>query len=355
MTQDTTVVPDDHEVTIFHMSIEPGVLVTEGNVIIANFGVAGDDADKELDEILAAVDSALAADATAQLVTESGPILLSSLFAPNVLKTLSVRSPITWVFHDGSVLSTMASERRRGLVISFMQRLARASIPQAVYFVEPPEPSVALFAQHMIGLGVGLRQPDANEGDLTIQIEVKRPDGIFTVLAGTPIPLDGLPELYKPGALAALPPQVVTRRVEKLEITDRPVAFRSPRLRQLMLDLETSSDQEEQMSSLLEELIARDLPLFLLRSPTSEELETRTFGGERALPVYADVICLHWAAADGNLAKDAYVPGPADPAPLIKHAASGNLGLAIGAYKDRQTPFYTVLPAALLSKLAARL
>jgi hypothetical protein len=229
------------------------------------------------------------------------------------------------------------------------------SVPQAVYFVEPPEPSVALFAQHMVGLGVVMRQPDANQGELTIQIEVKRPDGIFTVLAGTGIPLDGLPELYEFGALAVLPPEVVERRVEKLDITDRPVAFRSPRLRQRMLELEASSDQEGGMTTLLQELIARDLPLFLLRSPTSEELEVRAFGGERTLPVYADVICLHWAAADKNLAKEAYVPGPADPKPLIKHAASGDLGLAIGAYKDRQTPFYAVIPAALVSKLAARL
>lgn len=355
MSSETTVVPADHEVTVFTMAIEPSVRVTDGNVIIANLGIAGDDADRELDEVLAGVDTALAKQASAQLVNMNGPLQLADLFAPNPLETVTVRSPITWVFHDGSVVSTMASERRRAAVIEFMHRAAKASVAQVVYFIEPPEPSVALFAQHMIGLGVVMRQPDANDGELTIQIEVKRPDGVFNVLAGTDIPLEGLSQLYKPDSLLEVPAEVLVRRLGKLEIADRPIAFRSPRLRQRMLDLRSNSDQEPLMAALLEELLARDLPLFAARNPNREGLETRDFGGVNVLPAYADVICVHWAAADRKMEQGSYVAALVDPSALIKLAATGKLGIAIGAYENRETPIYAVIPASVVEMIASKL
>jgi hypothetical protein len=355
MSSDTTVVPAGHEVTVFSMPIEPGVRITDGNVIIASLGVAGDDADRELDEILADVDKALAKEASAQLVNIKGRIQLDSLFAPNTLDVLSVRSPITWVFHDGTVISTMASERRRAAVMEFMHRAAKASVPQSVYFIEPPEPSVALFAQHMVGLGVVMRQPDENHAELTIQIEMKRPDGVFSVLAGTEIPLEGLSQLYKPNVLLEVPAEVLVRRLGKLEISDKPVAFRSPRLRQRMLDLRANLDQEAVMTALLDELLTRDLPLFLSRTPNSEGLEVRDVGGVKVLAAYADVICVHWDAADQKLEQGAYVPALVDPAILIREAAAGKLGIAIGAYENRETPIYAVLPAPLVERIATRL
>lgn len=355
MSSDSTVVPADHEVTVFSMTIEPGVHVTDGNVIIANLGIAGDDGDRELDELLAAVDKALATQASAHLVKVSGQFQLSALFTPNTPAVVTVRSPITWVFHDGSVVATMASERRRAAVIEFMHRAAKAAIPQAVYFIEPPEPSVALFAQHMIGLGVVMRQPDANRGELTIHIEVKRPDGVFCVLAGTDIPLEGLSQQYKPDSLLEVPAEVLVRRLGKLEITDRPIAFRSPRLRQRILDLRASSDQEPLMSAFLEELLTRGLPLFVSRSPTSEGFEVRDVGGASVLPTYADVICVHWAAADQKLEQGSYVPRLVDPGALIKEAANGKLGIAVGAYENRETPIFAVMPAALVERIASKL
>jgi hypothetical protein len=354
MSSETTVVPDDHEVTVFTMAIEPGVHVTDGNVIIANLGVAGDDGDRELDEVLAAVDTALAKQASAQLVKVSGAFQVSSLFAPNMPETLSVRSPIIWVFHDGSVSSTMASEPRRARVMEFMHRAGKASVPQSVYFIEPAEPSVALFAQHMIGLGVVMRQPDANHSELTILVEVKRPDGVFSVLAGTDIPSEGLEQMYKPDVLLQVPAEVLVRRLGKLEIKDKPIAFRSPRLRQRLLDLRGQTD-ETRMAALLDELLTRDLPLFLSRNPTSESLEVRVFDGTNVLTAYADVIAVHWAAADLKLAQGSYMAALVDPMSLIKQAATGKLGIAIGAYENRETPLYAVIPAPLVEKLATRL
>jgi hypothetical protein len=355
MSSDSTVVPADHEVTVFSMTVEPGVNVTDGNVIIANFGIAGDDGDRELDELLAAVDKALANQASAQLVNVTGQFQLSALFTPNAPKVVTVRSPITWVFHDGSVVATMASERRRANVIELMHRAAKASIPQVVYFIEPPEPSVAVFAQHMIGLGVVMRQPDANHRELTIHIEVKRPDGVFCVLAGTDIPLEGLAQPYKPHSLLEVPAEVLVRRLSKLEITDRPIAFRSPWLRQRILDLRASSDQEPLMAAFLEELLTRGLPLFVSRSPTSEGLEVRDLGGASVVSTYADVICVHWAAADQKLEQGSYVPRLVDPAALIKEAANGKLGIAVGAYENRETPIHAVVPAAIVEQIASKL
>lgn len=343
-----TVVPADHEVTIFSMAIEPGVRTTPGNVIIANLGLASDDGERELDEVLAAVDQAVAAKGSARLLDFHGPLQLGDLFAPHEPATLTVTSPVTWVLHDGNVIATMASERRRAALLTTMQRLARERIPQAVYFIDPPEPSVAIFAQHMIGLGVVMRQPDEQGGELAIQIEVKRPDGTITVLAGTDVPLDGLPRVHAPDSLTSLPPQVLKMRVEKLEISDRPIAFRAPQLRERIL-------AEPEPAALVTELLARDLPLFLLRKPDSEALDARAFGDVRALPVYADVICMHWAAADLQLTREQYAPGPADIRPLLKHAASEQLGLAIGTYRDRETPIYAVLSPAEVERAAKRL
>jgi len=355
MSSDSTIVPADHEVTVFSMAIEPGVHVTDGNVIIANLGIAGDDGDRELDEVLAAVDKAVAKGLSAQLVKVSGQFQLSGLFAPNTPNTVTVKSPITWVFHDGSVVSTMASERRRAAVIELMHRAAKSSIPQAVYFIEPPEPSVAEFAQHMIGLGVVMRQPDANNNELTIHIEVKRPDGVYCVLAGTDIPLEGLPTQYKPDALLEIPAEVLVRRLGKLEIKDKPIAFRAPKLRQRILDLRANASQEPLMAAFLEELLARNLPLFVSRNASSEGLETRDFGGNAVLPTYADVICVHWAAADLEIQPGDYVPRLVDPAALIKDAAGGKLGIAVGAYENRETPIYAVMPAALVERIASKL
>jgi len=343
-----TVVPADHEVTLFSMAIEPSVRVTPGKVIVANLGLASDDGDQELDQVIAEVEKALAAKTEAMLVDFHGPLELGSLFAPNEPKTLTLPSPVTWVLHDGNVISTMASEYRRATLLTFMQKLARDQVKQAIYFIDPPEPCVALFAQFMIGLGIVMRQPDVQNGELAIQVEVKRPDGrVLTVLAGQDVPLDGLPEAFAPDSLQSLPPQVLKMRVEKLEIADKPIAFRAPKLRERMLDASSPPG-----APFIIELIKRDLPMFVLRKPDSEELDVRGFNGVRALPVYIDVVAMHWAAEDLKLTREQYLPGPADPRPLIKHALSGGLGLAIGTYRDRQTPVYAVIPPEILEVAA---
>jgi hypothetical protein len=343
-----TTVPAGHEVTLFSMAVEPGVHVTAGNVIIASLGVAGDDGDRELAEVLAAVDKALERKAEATLVEHDGPLQLADLFEPNTPKTMKVESPVTWVLHDGNVISTMASETQRTTLIMFMHKLARAGVKQAVYFIDPPEPCVAIFAQHMIGIGAVMRQPDPHDGELVIQIEVKRPDGVLTVLAGSDVPLDGLTRVYEPHSLNALAPQVIKTRVEKLIIKEQPIAFRAPKLRARMLE-------QPDAGVFLDELLSRDLPLFVMRKPDTEALDVRAFGDVRALPVYIDVISLHWAAADQKLAPGSFAPAPADIKPLLKHVMGGELGLAIGAFKDRGTPIYAVLPADMLASTAQRL
>jgi hypothetical protein len=344
-------VPADHEVTVYSMAVEPGVHVTPGNVIIANLGIAGDDGDSELDKVLAMVDEALATRTEAALVDHAGALAISDLFAPNNPTTLTVRSPVTWVLHDGNVISTMASEHQRSTLITFMHKLAREGIKQAVYFIDPPADSVAIFAQHMIGLGVVMRQPDEQEGQLAIQIEVKRPDGVLTVLAGASVPLEGLTRVYQPDSLVSIASQVIKMRAEKLLIKDQPIAFRAPKLRQRILDLAGAPVD----AAFIAELVARDLPLFLLATPGNEGLSVKAFGDVSAVPAYVDVIGAHWAAAANGLVPGGYSPSPADPRPLLKHLAQEKLGLAIGTFRDRESPVHVVIPPDLLESAAKRL
>jgi hypothetical protein len=350
MVGDTSVVPAGHEVTLYSMAVEPGVHATAGNVIIANLGIAGDDGDRELDQLIASIDEALSTGADATLVEHAGPLDVSDLFAPASPTSRTLRSPITWVLHDGNVISTMASEYQRTTLITYMHKLAREGIHQTVYFIDPPEDAVAIFAQHMIGVGVVMRQPDPNGEGLTVQVEVKRPDGVLTVLAGADVPLEGLTRVYAPASLLGLAPQVIKMRVEKLLINDKPIVFRAPKLRARVLELAGAPAD----AAFLAELVVRDLPLFLLKKPGTDELTTRSFGEVTALLAYVDVIGLHWAAADMKLGPGDYVPDPADPRPLLEHVAANKLGLAIGTFLDRDTPIFVVLTPEMVDSAAKR-
>ena len=352
----TTTVPADHEVRMFHVAAEPVVQRTPGGVILACFGVAGDDADAELTKILGDVDRELAKNGKAVLVDEQRELRIDSLFAPAQLTTVTVSSPVSWVFHEASVVSLMASPGRREAFFHFAHRVA-SHAPQAVYLVDPPIPTVLAFAQLMVGLGAELRLPDQGNGtdgnaELVIQIEVKRPDGIFVVLAGPPLELPA--RTYEPRELLALDGKTVATRAKELSLNDRPIALRSPRLRARMIELQERSD-EGGMKQLIEELLMRGLPLFLHRDPNSNNLELRKFGEVGALPAYADAISLHWAAQDIGRPADSYIPGAVDVADLLNVAASGKLGLAIGTYRDRKTPIYAVVPPQLVAALAEQL
>jgi hypothetical protein len=172
------------------------------------------------------------------------------------------------------------------------------------------------------------------------------------VLAGSDVPLEGLTRIYQPDSLNSLAPQVIKMRVEKLLIKEQPIAFRAPKLRKRVLEL---ADTSFDTSAFLDELVQRDLPLFVIQQPNSDAPSARAFGDVTALPVYIDVIAAHWAAADLKLAPQEYAPAPADPRPLIKHLVNGKLGLALGAFRDRETPVYAVLPPDIIGSAATRL
>ena len=95
----------------------------------------------------------------------------------------------------------------------------------------------------------------------------------------------------------------------------------------------------------------RGLPAFVLADPARAGLPTRTFGDVRAVAVYTDVTAAQWAAADMQLAGAS--PAPVDITRILARLASGKLGLAIGLYKDRQTPMYVIAPPATVEQLAS--
>lgn len=351
---EATTIPADHEVRVFHMTVEPNVTRTPGNVILANFGVASDDADAELENILRDVDNALTERANATLINLNRRVRLDELFAPAALDTLQAPSPISWLLHEGTVGSMMASEGRRTALLAFMHRAAAAGVPQAAYFIDRSSPAVIAFAQVMQGLDILLRQPEEVEGDLSVALEVKRPDGRFTLLTGNEIPLEGLPERFKPGELRSLPADAFAARVRELQIDEHAVALRSPRLRQLMIDLDTKSDPQA-MQLLITQLLTRGLPVFLMRGKDREGIAVRTFGQENALPAYADLFALDWAADDMGKGRGSYLPGAVDFGSLLVNAAKSNVGVAVCTYRDRKTPMYAIIPAALVGELAKNL
>lgn len=355
MAADTTTVPEGHQVAVFSPTIEPSVQRSPGGVVIACFGLAGDDADRELAHVLTSVDKLLAENTTATLVNENRPLRVDELFAPAMPSTAETRSPISWVFHEGSVTSMMTSASRRESLFRFLHRAAAAGINQAVYVIDQPIPSVVSFVQLARGLDLELRQPDDSHGDLALQVEVKRPTGqVLTVLAGTPLPLDGIDLPYKPGELTELGPDELATRVRALDVEDRPISFRSPRLRERMIELRDSGDPGS-VATLVELLLTRDVPVFMFRDPKRDAIELRGFGDETTVPVYADVMALEWAAVDLGKPKGSWIPGAVEPASLIAHAAASHHGIAVCTYIDRKTPMYAVVPAALVAALAQKL
>jgi len=118
----TPATPEGHEVMAFHALPNPVVFLTKGGVILASFGVAGDDPDQELDGIVRGVGGMLDKELPpARLVNANRAVRIDELFAPAQPAILPFRTPVSWIFHHGTVASLStprmttpgASTRRR--------------------------------------------------------------------------------------------------------------------------------------------------------------------------------------------------------------------------------------------------
>jgi hypothetical protein len=372
--QDRAVVPEGHEVTFHHATPDPSVVRTRGGFILANFGVAGDDPDVELDEILRGIGAALDEEATPALLAHNDQSLrLHELFAPADVKLVPLRSPLIWLFHQGSVQSLCAEPRRLQVVLRCMYALGRregAPVPQTAFLVEPPSESNLPFVRLLRGLDLGVRQPDEQEDMHCVLTEVARPEGpILCALVGRPYhPGDSLADRYAlamnrekaraeatgdKSLLRRLQEQELAGLVERVGSPDgKPqIILRAPRLRKLLLDHEGDFGRGG-MSVILSELLSRNVSL-LFMSPRRGQMEVRIFPTVgSALPMYADLRCLQWAASDLGREPGSFEIAAIHARELVAMAGEGEMSIAICTYRDRKTPAYAILPGPLIKTAA---
>jgi hypothetical protein len=256
---DTARVPPGHHVKVHRVSAEPGVVRTEGGVIVAGLGSAGDDPDRELAEITSAVNDAVRiADGSTVLATAH---TLSDLFAPADPPVVRVRSPVIWTFHMGGVASLYADSRRADALLEFVAALRAQQLPQIVYVIEAPSRAVLDFVGRLRGLAIEVRRPPDANG--SVLVEVMRPEGI-RLSAHLGVPFD----------------QAAATREEPL------VPFRSPLVSRLVRELHATRSSNN--SALRSALKARTLPLLLIVDPSTRGVSERSFGNVRAIPVFSD-------------------------------------------------------------------
>jgi hypothetical protein len=318
----TTKVPPDHEVHIRPLAFEPSVIPTRAGVIVASFGSAGDDADRELDEVLAGVEREIArGPRNVSVVNVKGPLRVDSMFAPGRPEVGVLQTPISWTFHAGAVASLMASPVRCQRLVAAMTQYAAKQYWQRVITIDDATPAVIALAAKLAELSIGLVQPDTLQGGLTMEIDVVRPDGeVLCAITGRPFPPGSLPSV-QPGSR-----------------TETPFSYRSPRL---LREIDSGVDP----NAIVNELAARDQPVFVMSDPSKPgSLEIRKFGDHRAIAVYANATAIQWAAMDVAKPRESYEPEPANLAKLIAIADKDGLGIAIGLYRNRQTPLYMIVP-----------
>jgi hypothetical protein len=91
-----------------------------------------------------------------------------------------------------------------------------------------------------------------------------------------------------------------------------------------------------------------------IRRELARGIERHSYGGARlALPMFADVRCLTWAAQD--LPPASFRIAGIHPRALFPMAADDRVGVAVCTHRDRKTPVYAVLPAVLVARVANEL
>jgi hypothetical protein len=215
-----------------------------------------------------------------------------------------------------------------------------------VYIVEPPSPATLALARLVSALGADVRRPLELDQRRVLLVEIVRPDGVICGLAGhayaTALDADRGPRDL--AALAARFPGA----------GDEPEGlWRAPRLRAAILELQRRNGAADAMDVVVRELLQREAPLYVMRAPNGE-IRTPTFDASgRAVPVYADLACMHSATEDLQLADIEAVAVPARV--LFGMAIERGLGMAVCTYRDRKTPVYAILPNTLIARVAGEL
>lgn len=326
---DNVVVPDGFEVAMLQATLGPQVERSYGGVVVANFGVAGDDIDRELPNVMASVEVAVHERvAPANLIDTDGPLRLSQLFSVEMPKVRVTASPVAWVLHHNALASIATKPERLDRLIDCMTRVAALGREQTLYFIDAPTPLHVAFAMRIADLGVSLRQPDETRGPPLVHIEIKRPTGeVLCMPAGLPYPLER--------ALTGEPTLI---------------PMRAPRMRELVLAL-ADGGGDKAMAALVQEAMTREVPL-LLMVMADNSFGLRTFGEITGMPVFGDATTLEWMAKDTNLSREEYSVAAITGEELFAMAARNKIGLAFATYRERAQPLHATLSADAVFELA---
>lgn len=345
---------------------------------MASLGTASDDADRELHDLLCDVEKAVRNDSALSVVVDhAGPMRLSDLFASAPPPVSSVRSPILWLFHQGSVATTLSSSRRLQALLRTVHKIGVAGnwkAPQSAFIVDEPSLGTSLLARLMLEAGVERvrRIADPREAVVT---EARRPEGfILSLLSGSEFPVSA--EAAPGGGLRALNERKdraeaeqngeylqqleeeerlhLIQRAKAAGITDTERSLvRAPRLCRMVLEAEHFRGGES-LELLHEELLHREFPFFLMKHLPSGVIHQSSFGAvsSRAFAAYPDLTSLRWAADDLGIAPHSLGTLVIHPRKLFKMAAKDGLDIAMNAFRNRTAPEYLILPAKAVRALA---
>ncbi len=329
VSEDEVALPDGFEVAMLQATLGPQVERSVGGVVLANFGIAGDDIDRELPNLMASVEVAVHEKTTpAALVDTDGPMRLSDLFGPEMPRVREVMSPVAWVLHHNALATIAIKPERMDRFIACLRRISELGREQTMYFIDAPTPLHVAFAMRIASLGVSLRRPDETRGPPLVQIEIKRPTGeVISMPAGLPYPLENA-------------------------VTGEPslVAMRAPRLRELVLEI-ADGGGEKAMTALVTEAMNRELP-FLLLLDSDGSAPLRVFGEMTGMPVFGDATTLEWIASDSKLGREDYSIVGISGQELFAMAAREKIGLAFATYRDRTSPMHVTISADAVFELA---
>ncbi len=297
------VVPEGHSVVVYDAAAEPAVQRTESGLVLAHFGVGGDDPD----EIFGVAEKA---DALLRSLPSTSPAIhfartprsLSKVFAPASVDTLEVRAGVVWTARQDGLATVLDVPALAERLLAVWQRLSFAHHWLAVAD-DSWSPTPALDGG-LRSAQVGVFRSAAND---PVLVEVRRPDGLC---------IHGFVG-QAPTISTAVAPA-------------RPLA-RAPRLRRLLLDAVSGGAT----GPLFQELRGRQTPLVFFVDKRGVPPTMKWPGeAEPFLPVFGDLRALDRAGRELGAPPQGLAVAAMRPTELSAWARKAGLRVVLGVYPD---------------------
>jgi hypothetical protein len=297
------VVPEGHRVCGYELSLEPRVHRCEGGLVVAHFGLGGDDPEEVFEVVQSAATELQRFGATRSTITfVDTPTALSDLFSATPPATRTVRSAVAWTVCQDGLQSVLQDTTLRQRLISELHHLPAE---RQWFVVDPSWGSETEFEDGLQALEIDLFQ---TPGDRPFLFEVLRPDG--QRVCGF----------------------VGRELVPAAPRGPRPL-IRSTRLRRSILDACAARGPD---AAFYRELLSREFPLVFLVDAAGKQARTMTFHrtAGRQLPVFADLRSAERTAKEIGLKPGTYGYGALGPRELFRWARESRFGVILGAFED---------------------